>query len=177
MAIERIIDTFLSREPACGGSRVLAIDGPSGSGKSDLATAISEKLSAPILHLDALHAGWRGLEAAPPMVERVLAAHSLDDVAEVTVWDWDDDRPGSRIQVPPTPLLIVEGVGAGAARIRPYLSCLVWMEAPALVRRRRALARDGATYLPWWDIWAAQELIHFGRERTRAAADLRITTG
>jgi hypothetical protein len=36
----------------------------------------------------------------------------------------------------------------------------VWMQAPTSSRRARALARDGDTYRPHWDRWAAQEEAH-----------------
>ena len=44
------------------------------------------------------------------------------------------------------------------------------------MRRRRALDRDGETYAPHWERWAAQERVTFARERTRARADLVLVT-
>ena len=67
-------------------------------------------------------------------------------------------------------------MGSGASVVRPFLSLLIWLEAPADVRRRRALARDGDTYAPFWEIWAAQEAEHFAAEGTRGVADLVVRT-
>jgi anthranilate synthase component 1/para-aminobenzoate synthetase len=75
----------------------------------------------------------------------------------------------------PPELLIVEGVGAGARRAVAYESVLVWMEVPASVRKKRALDRDGQTFAPHWDTWAAQEDAMLARERTGDRADLIIT--
>ena len=50
------------------------------------------------------------------------------------------------------------------------------MEAPADVRKQRALDRDGDTYAPYWDVWAAQEAEHFAAEQTRRHADLVVRT-
>ena len=60
-----------------------------------------------------------------------------------------------------------------------FASVLVWTEAPASVRKNRALDRDGDTFAPHWDAWAAQEDTMLARERTPQRADLVIdgTTG
>jgi anthranilate synthase component 1/para-aminobenzoate synthetase len=48
------------------------------------------------------------------------------------------------------------------------------MEAPASVRKKRALDRDGETFAPYWDAWAAQEDAMLARERTPERADVII---
>ena len=52
----------------------------------------------------------------------------------------------------------------------------MWLDAPADVRRRRAFDRDGDTYAPYWDVWAAQEDVYLEQERPREHADLVIET-
>ncbi|HEX4399545.1 MAG TPA: hypothetical protein VH136_18035, partial [Trebonia sp.] len=74
-------------------------------------------------------------------------------------------------------VLIVEGVGAGARRAAAFESLLVWLEAPTAVRKQRALDRDGETFAPYWDMWAAQEEAMLARERTLERADLVLRTG
>ena len=71
-------------------------------------------------------------------------------------------------------MLVVEGVGAGARRAAAWESLLIWMEAPAPGRKKRALARDGDTFAPYWDGWAAQEDAMLARERTSQRADIVI---
>lgn len=165
------------RQPACGATTVIALDGPSGSGKTSLAVGLAEAIGADILHLEDVYPGWRGLEATPPMVRQVLERIAVDEIGQVNRWDWDADRTGPVMRVPPAPLLILDGVGSGAATIRPYLSLLLWVEAPVDVRKRRALARDGGVYAPFWDVWAEQESRHFTAEQTRIHADRIIDTG
>ena len=72
----------------------------------------------------------------------------------------------------PPPILVVEGVGAGARRAAAFESVLVWLEVPAPVRKKRALDRDGATFVAHWDRWAAQEDAMLARERTPDRADI-----
>jgi uridine kinase len=75
----------------------------------------------------------------------------------------------------PPEVLIVEGVGAGARRAAAYASLLIWVEEAESVRKKRALDRDGETFAPYWDTWAAQEEAMLARERTRDRADLVVT--
>ncbi|GAB3624689.1 hypothetical protein GCM10027418_27740 [Mariniluteicoccus endophyticus] len=52
-----------------------------------------------------------------------------------------------------------------------YADCTVWLELDAAERKRRALARDGDAFAPWWDHWAAQEAEHWRTHDPRALAD------
>lgn len=173
--------TFLAerlrdRAPACGSTRVIAIDGRSGAGKTALALDLADEIGAPILHLERLYPGWGGLAATPPKVRGLLASLAVGERGTARQWDWSLDQPGSWLSVRPTSDLIIEGVGAGARVLRPFLSQLIWLEAPPQERRRRAIARDGDTYEPWWDRWAAQENAYLDADRTPEAADLVIRT-
>src|SRR5699024_5916819 len=88
--------------------------------------------------------------------------------------DWERGRPGAVQRVNPGPVLLVEGVGAGARVAAAYLSLLIWVDAPDEVRKGRALARDGETFPPHWDRWARQEHSLCAADETRQRADLRI---
>ena len=176
-AVEHVAVTLLRREPACGRSRIVAIDGRSGAGKTEFAHQLANRLDAPVFSLEEIYPGWHGLEAAIPMLRDILADLAVDEVSKTHRWDWAQDRPGAPLTVAPSPLLIVDGVGSGAAAIRPFLSLLVWLDASEETRRRRALARDGEVYRPWWTVWAEQESRLLGREHTPAAADILVRTG
>lgn len=166
-----------SRAPACGATKVIAIDGPSGAGKTEFAAGLAESLNSPVLHLEDVYPGWSGLAATPRLVaDGVLARIAVGEVGAIPRWDWPAHRPARDIRVPPASLLVLEGVGSGALACRPYLSALIWLEAPASVRKERALARDGGTYAPFWDMWAAQERQLFASNGIRAAADVLVDT-
>jgi uridine kinase len=171
-----ILDLLATREATCGPTTVVAVDGPSGSGKTDLVAGLADLTGADVLHLEDLYPGWDGLAATPALVADVLDAIAAGQVGSAPTWDWQRGRPGAELYVPPARLLLLDGVGSGAAVVRPHLSLLVWVEAPEPVRKQRALARDGDTYAPFWDVWAAQEAAHFAAEDTRRHADLVITT-
>lgn len=163
-------------EPRCGDTVVIAIDGPSGAGKTRLARELAPQLDATILHLDDIYRGWRALADAPPVVvDDVLAPLSRGEDGRTPRWEWGADHAGDDIVIEPTRFLILDGCGSGSRIIRPYLSYLIWLDAPADVRRARALSRDGRTFELWWDVWAAQERELFAAEHTEDAADVRLS--
>jgi hypothetical protein len=158
---------------------VVALDGPSGAGKTRLALALAERLpGAAVVHLDDLYPGWDGLEGVVPLlVDHVLCPLPGRQAIVVPTWDWTRDSPGrprtlTALGPPRPPVVLVEGAGAGARAVAPFLAGLIWLEAAEPVRRDRALARDGSTYAPYWARWARQEEAHFHREGTRRRADL-----
>ncbi|MFZ2426779.1 MAG: 4-amino-4-deoxy-L-arabinose transferase, partial [Propioniciclava sp.] len=92
------------------------------------------------------------------------------------VWDWAASTRGRVRIVAPSPLLVVEGCGASVGEASAYVSLRVWVDAPREVRRARGLARDGETFRPHWERWAAQEDALFAADGTRARADLMVET-
>lgn len=151
-------------EALVGGRPVLVgVDGRSGVGKTDLALAAAELLVAAghpahVVHLDALYPGWSGLAPAlPRLCAEVVAPLLAGRPGRYRSWDWDADRPGPPVVVPLRPVVVVEGVGTLASPCASDFDVRLWLEAPAAVRRVRALARDGETFAPHWDHWAEQE--------------------
>lgn len=172
--LARLIDR---RAPACGTTKVIAVDGPSGAGKTDFATGLGAALGSPVLHLEDIYPGWSGLDRTPALVvDGVLASLALGEPGAVARWDWENGRPSTKIRFAPTSLLILDGVGSGARVCRPFLSFLIWLDAPLSTRKSRALARDGDTYAPFWDMWAAQERAMFTSDGIKAAADVVVDT-
>lgn len=170
--IVSLVDAARSATP------VLCVDGPAGSGKTTLAAAVAAaRPGTTVLHLDDLLAGWQGglPRMVADLVADVLAPMTAGRPASPRRFDWHGNRFAGRATVPPGPLLVVEGVGAGSRLTAPYRSALVWVEAPEPLRLARGLARDGDAFAPHWDAWAAREAVHFTREGTRARADLRLS--
>ncbi len=163
--------------PECGAALVVAIDGHSGAGKTTLATAVADGLRAPLVHLDGLYPGWDGLAAGVRrLTELVLQPFCRGEPAVYRPWDWHRDGWGQAVTVPWAPVLVVEGCGCTARPADAYAAVRVWVEAGAGVRRRRALARDGAAYEPHWQRWADQEEALFACDRTRERAHLVLDT-
>jgi uridine kinase len=161
--------------PRAGRTRVVAVDGRSGAGKTSLAARVRAVLGAPVVTLEDLYGGWDGLERGIDLLTaEVLEPLSAGRAARVPRYDWVAATWDVPWVLEPPELLIVEGVGAGARRAAVYESVLAWMEVPAPVRKKRALDRDGETFAPHWNMWAAQEEVMLARERTPERADLVI---
>ncbi|SNY68499.1 dephospho-CoA kinase [Paractinoplanes atraurantiacus] len=161
--------------PAAGGTRVVAVEGRSGAGKTELALRLAAALSAPLIRMDDLYPGWDGLRGGVTALhDWVLKPLADGEPVRWRSWDWAADRYAGWHEVPRGDSLVVEGVGCGARVLAPYISGLVWIEVPDALRRERALARDGATYEPHWERWARQEDEFYGTDDVRGRADLII---
>jgi uridine kinase len=164
--------------PRAGSTRVLAVDGRSGAGKTVLGEALGAGLGAPVVSLEFLYGGWDGLEhGIDLLVSEVLEPVAAGRAARVPRFDWVARLWADPVTLEPPEVLIVEGAGAGARRAAVYESVLVWLEAPLFVRKKRALDRDGDVFAAHWEQWAAQEEAMLARERTPERADLVIFTG
>jgi hypothetical protein len=175
--VDAVLAALEGAGPRCGRTRVVAVDGPSGSGKTTLALGLVEALGCPAVHMDELYPGWDGLaDAVPLLVERVLAPLSRGEPATYRVWDWEASDWGGSRTVHPAPHLVVEGCGSSVGAAGAFAALRVWMEAPRAERMRRGVARDGETFRPHWERWAAQEEVLFAEDRTRDRADLVLST-
>ncbi|MFE4194950.1 aminodeoxychorismate synthase component I [Paenarthrobacter sp. NPDC056912] len=158
---------------------IIAVDGRSGAGKTTLAVELAARLrqhhKVSLFHLEDIYPGWNGLSTGiERYVATVLTPLSQGMAAEWVSWDWERHYDGGLNVTLPAEIVIVEGVGAAADAARPMLDAVVWVEAPGDDRRRRALARDGSTYEPYWDGWAAQEEVWLEADAVISAADVRV---
>jgi len=177
-AVARIGLAVRRAAPRAGGTRVVAVDGRSGAGKTSLAGILRDELAAPVVSLEDLYGGWDGLEhGIDLLISEVLEPLAAGRVALVPRYDWVAGEWAEPVALDPPEVLIVEGVGAGARRAAAYASVLVWLEATPAVRKKRALDRDGETFAPHWDRWAAQEDVMLAREHTPERADVLIDAG
>lgn len=162
--------------PRCGGTRLVCVDGPSGSGKTVLAGRLVRALGdPPLVHMDDLYPGWDGLARAVALLhEWIVEPLAAGRPARYRRYDWDAGSYAEEHELGIPPLLVVEGVGAGARVVAARAVLLVWVEAPPAERFRRGMERDGEAYRPHWERWARQEQSLFAAEGTRDRANVVV---
>jgi uridine kinase len=165
----------MSRPPTLGSRRLICLDGPAGSGKTTWAAGIAQLArEATVVHMDDLYPGWSGLPEVEAQLEGLLRPLAEDQPGAYNRYDWVAGEFAERVLVDPAPLLVVEGVGCGAARVADLVTLLVWVDAPEQLRMERGIARDGDAFAPHWEQWAVDEAQVFASEGTRERADVRI---
>ncbi|ATL26201.1 hypothetical protein KY5_1183 [Streptomyces formicae] len=175
-ALPRLAEALRGLPPSCGPVRLVAVDGHAGSGKSTFARRLAEALGgAPVLRLDDI-ASHDALFAWTERLRRtVLDPLARGETAHYAVYDWTERRfgPADR-ELPPAPVVIVEGVGAGRAALRPFLAQLLWMDVPQEEAWARGRHRDGQVQSDFWDGWEPAELRHFTEDPSRPFAHLLV---
>ena len=138
-------------------TRIVAVDGPGGAGKSSLAEWLARRLGGvPTIQTDDFASWDEPLDWWPRLLDEVLEPLAAGRAAEFVPTSWDG-RARDPVVVEPADFAILEGVSSSRAAFRPYLAYSIWVETPREVRLARGLARDGESMRARWDEWMAAE--------------------
>ena len=174
-----LAELVLSRPPRLGGVRLVAVDGPSGAGKTWFAGQLCKRLGAPLVHTDDLLDGWDDqFTFWARLEEKVLEPLRHGRPGHYQRYLWDRRRfGGPEVSVEPGVSVLIEGVSSARGVIRPELSLAVFVSAPADLRWSRALAREGGddiAFRAYLERWRVAEDRHFAEDATAAHADLLV---
>ena len=161
-------------------SRIIAIDGPAGSGKTTLAKRICDTITInkiEIVHMDDLYDGWEN--ALTENLTRTLLHQIVVPVSQgkgfgYRKYDWLQKRFGEIQRFDAPELLILEGVGSGQKVNRRYIDQLIWIDIDDETGLQRVLQRDGDYRETEMRIWQLKQSEHFRMDNTRDCATIRI---
>ena len=167
-----------------GRPAIIAVDGRGGSGKTTLTTALAAAVpGAQAFHLDDLIWNeplydWDQLYV--DTLTQLRRAGSLDLVPDM----WREHGREGSIRIPAgSPLVLVEGTGAGLAAVRSLIDAHVWVQTGDDVAERRGIKRDIAEgvngdaeeSVRFWHWWMAGERLFFAKDRPWRRADVIVS--
>jgi len=158
---ERILETLPDRRR----TRLVAIDGKGGAGKSSLARKIQEnlddvqvvevddfwlpKVARPLRHQVVSDPGsdydWRRLR------DQVIKPLSQDEQGRYQRYDWPTDALAEWQNVPSGGTVVVEGVFSTRLELAPFYDLKIWVETPSSVCLDRGVERDGEQHRDLWE--------------------------
>lgn len=170
-----LIDIVKSIRRRPGPVRLVAVDGPGGSGKSTFAARLSAATGgAAIVHTDDFASADNPIDWWPRLLEQVIDPLADGRPAVYQRYDWPSETLAEWHTVEPAPIIIIEGVSSARREWSRHLSYVIWIETPRELRLQRAVERDGEDAMDDWQDWMAEEDLHYERDPTRERSDAII---
>jgi uridine kinase len=176
VAVAELAGRLAGLTPRLGRTRLIAVDGRSGSGKTWLAEELAGAVGAPVIHLDDLYRGWEGpASALGALTDWVVGPLGRGEAARWRRFDWGSMEYAEWHRTPAAEVVLVEGCGSVRAALASVYAARIWVEAPAAARDQRLRARaDWAAYAPHARQWAEQEDELYRLEQTRQHCDVIV---
>jgi uridine kinase len=171
-----LAEVIRALEPRGRLTRIVAIDGLGGSGKSALAEQLASSLgNAVVVHTDDFaRPNVRGWEWER-MRAQVLEPIRRDEPGRYQRYDWEADTLAEWHDVPVGGTLIVDGVSSMRDELGRYWDFGIWVDAPYELRLARGVERDGETMRSQWtEVWMAEESQYFEAQRPDEKADIVV---
>lgn len=158
------------------GSGIVALDGPTGAGKSTVADALAKRLKDRGVGVLVVRtedfATWDDPAAWWPDLEREVLLPFIrrrDLNYRPRVWTDGEPHPGPAVWLRWQPLLIIEGVTAARRQISRHLTEALWLDGGSAEQRlARSVARDGEHSRDRLAAWQQFEDGWFAVDRTRS---------
>jgi uridine kinase len=159
-------------------TKIVAVDGLGGAGKSVLAARLAEALGdAQILRTDDFASWDHPLDWWRRLLAEALEPLARGRPARFKRTDWENEGREQWREIQPAEFVILEGVSAARDAFRPFLTYSIWVETPRELRLQRGLERDGEEARGLWEQWMAEEDDYVRRERPQDRADIVVPGG
>jgi hypothetical protein len=189
--LNTVVNVVLSRGPDWSGTgrpAVLAVDGRSNNGKTTVAGRIGAMVpGSVVVHTDDIAFAHSRFGWADLLIDGILVPGYQGLTVSYRPPRWSERGREGSIEVPAdSPLVIIEGDGAGRREAAHLIDCLIWVQADEKVAGRRAAARlanppaaDLANKDPAGvpfdeDGWMAEEIPFNAAQRTWERADIIV---
>jgi uridine kinase len=176
---------------------LVAIDGPSGSGKSELAALVARAVDAVVVPSDDFYASevtdaeWAARSPAERVADvidwRRLRAEAVEPLiaGRTASWypfDFEGKRPDGtfppstlRVTLKPAAVVILDGAYSSRPELGHLIDLSVFVDVPPAERYRRLVERDGKAYTDaWLERWKAPEDHYFSLVRPPSSFDLVV---
>lgn len=178
------VANVIKEHEVAGRPLLIAIEGFGGSGKSTIATALSNSLgNAYVVSIDDFivkakltEPSWdTGSFDRARLEQQVLSPATTGKVIKYQKLIWETDTLSELVQVPRVAYLIVEGISSFHPGIAHHYDYKIWIDTPIELAKKRGHARDGSNEnAQHWDLWAENDLRYQTEHHTKQAADFII---
>jgi uridine kinase len=162
---------------------IVAIDGMSAAGKSTLAAEIKERRDVAIVHGDDFYrvmddtarfelspqAGYEQYFDWQRLLSEALSALRQNRTASFRRYDWTSGQLGERVNVGPSPVVVVEGVYTMRPELSSMFDMTVWLDTSDELRAERRSRRDDPP--EWVDRWDRAERYYISTFQPQLQAD------
>jgi hypothetical protein len=163
-----------------GQQALLLVDGRSGGGKSTFAERLARLLDGVVVHTDDIAWQHDPIDWADVLMDGVITPWRRREAVSFRPPGWVSKGRQGAVEVPPSPLLVVEGVGAGRAELAACAELVVWVQSDRDEARRRGLVRDVElgrspdAAEAFWDEWMRDEEPFLAADRPWSRASLVV---
>jgi len=193
VAVSSIVNLAAERRKVANRPVVIAIDGPSCSGKSMLSAAVALRSGGSILAGDDFHrdtlpkltVAQREAMSDATVVNAVIDWARLRDQALVALqagesatfqpydWDADDGRLAPPKTIPAADVIIVDGVYAARPELADLVDVSVYLGVDQQTRARRCADREEDDP-DWRRLWERGEVYYFNAVRPPVSFDIQL---
>jgi uridine kinase len=175
----------IQARPTAHATRLVAVDGCGGSGKSTFGRALAKAAAGTLVQMDDFYrpradqpvergANKRPASAYdwPRLRDQVLKPLVAGQAAAYARYDWPTDALAEWHPITPGGLVVVEGTYSLYPDLRPFYTAAVLVETPRDIRLARGIERDGEAMRPQWvEDWMPAEDRYLALYPPRTIAD------